>query len=742
MASLPENERTIADLVAILRRRRRIVYATFLSFTLLGGLYCAFSTRRYQATGEIQVQKESADAMDLSNLMSASEGASDALSANIDLQTQANILQSDTLALHVIESLHMETTPDFQPKWNPVAGLVNMLSPAGPADAPGATLENAPARRRQALKVFSDNLKVKNIGGTRLIEINYMNPDPKLAAAVVNSLTQGLEDYTFQTRYNATNQASQWLSGQLGELRKDSEDLQAKVVELEKESGVYSLGVTDAQGKEQAYSDVLDRLQQVTQAMNMAEQSSILKGAIARAAEAGDAEMLSGLAGNMAPGQSSASVSNALTLIQNLRQQEATQAVSLKQLEAQYGANYPQVIQMRDGVAAINRSISQEINRIKGRAEGDYEIAKQTEAGVRQQYEEAKKRADLVNDKTIKFAIVSQEAQESRGLYEDLLKRLKEAGILEGLKSSNITVVDPGRVPAKPERPKVPLYMALAMAGGFFLGCCGALMVDALDNKIGSFADTEQLLGQPVLGVLPFAAKLPNISDEKPLNKSHSVYTEAMRALRTSLMLWQSNAPPKVLLVTSSIAGEGKSTASVNLAGVLAQYGQRVLLVDADLRRGVLQKRLRLAPGPGLSAMISGQWSGAAIPHYEGIANLDVLQAGQAPPNPSELLGSAAMRACLEKWREEYDFVVLDGPPVLPVTDGVLLSAQVDATLLLVRAGMTEKPQLRRSFRMLHRDGGHLVGVVLNGLRPEDQSYYGYYGYEAYENKYSEGSDA
>jgi capsular exopolysaccharide synthesis family protein len=528
----------------------------------------------------------------------------------------------------------------------------------------------------------------------------------------------------------------------LGELRKDSEDLQAEVVELEKQSGVYSLGVTDAQGKEQAYSDVLDRLQQTTQALNVAEQSTILKGAIARAAAAGDAEMLSGLAGNLAPGGSSAAVSNALALIQNLRQQEAAQVVSLKQLEAQYGDNYPQVIEMRDGVAAISRSISQEIARIKSRAEGDYQIAKQTEAGVRGQYEDAKKRADLVNDKTIKFAIVSQEAQESRALYEDLLKRLKEAGILEGLKSSNITVVDPGRVPAKPERPKVPLYMALAMAGGLFLGCCGALMVDALDNKVGSFADTEQLLGQPVLGVLPFVGKFPDNIDEKPAHKSHSLYTEAMRALRTSLMLWQSDAPPKVLLVTSSIAGEGKSTATIHLAQVLAQSGKRVLLVDADLRRSVLHRRLGLAPGPGLSAMLSGQWSGGALPHFQGIANLDVLQAGQTPPNPSELMGSAAMRACLERWREEYDFVVLDGPPVLPVTDGVLLSAQVDATLLLVRAGMTEKTQLKRSFRTLHRDGSHLVGVVLNALPPGDQSYYGYYGYSAYENKDREGSDA
>ena len=201
-----------------------------------------------------------------------------------------------------------------------------------------------------------------------------------------------------QTRYNATNQASEWLGGQLSELRKNSEDLQAKVVELEKESGVYTLGMTDAQGREEAYSGVLDQLQQATQAMDLAEQSLILKGAIAHAAEAGDAEMLSSLAGNTAPGETS-SVNNSLLLIQNLRQQEATQTASLQQMEAEYGANYPQVIQLRASVVALDRSIRQEINRIKGRAESDYQIEKQTEAGAMQHYDQAKKQADQLNDK-------------------------------------------------------------------------------------------------------------------------------------------------------------------------------------------------------------------------------------------------------------------------------------------------------------------------------------------------------
>jgi uncharacterized protein involved in exopolysaccharide biosynthesis len=440
----PEKELTLRDLLLIYKRRRKVVYGVVAVLCILVAAYCILCTRRYDATGTIQVQKGSADAMGLDSLMSnAVEGTSDALDANIELQTQADILQSDSLALRTIQSLQMEETEDFRPHWNPTGWLLGMISPHGITDPPGATLEDSPRRRQRALKVFKKNLKVKPLSGTRLIEISYTNPDPRLAAEVVNALTKALTDYTFQTRYDATNQASKWLSDQLGDLRKDSEDLQTKVVNLQRESGVYSLGTTDSQGREQAYSGVLDRLQQETLAMTAAEQNRILKGAIAKAAETGDAEMLSGLAGNtVAP--NSSPVNNSLSLIQNLREQEAAQQAALQEAEAKYGPSYPKVVELQGKLSGLDHSIHDEVARIKGRAESDYSVAVQTEISAKQNYSEAKRQADTLNNRAIEFAIVRQEAEESRTLYEDLLKRLKEAGVLGGLRSSNITVVDPG----------------------------------------------------------------------------------------------------------------------------------------------------------------------------------------------------------------------------------------------------------------------------------------------------------
>jgi polysaccharide biosynthesis transport protein len=737
-----DKELTLRDLLQIYRRRRRVVYSIMFTLCILVAVYCAVCTRRYQATGTVQVQKEGVDAMGLEALMSsAGGGGSDALQTNIELQTQANILQSYSLALRTIETLDMESSYDFRPRWSPLGWLLGMISPHGVSDPYGARLEDSPQRRQRSVSVFSKNLNVKPISGTRLIEIDYTNPDPKLAAAVVNTLTRSLADYTFQTRYDATNQTSQWLSDQLGDLRKDSEQLQAKVVNLQRQSGVYSLGNVDAQGHEQAYSGVLDQLQQATGAKNAAEQNRILKGAIAKAAETGNAEMLSGLAGNSMGGNSQ-TVNGSLAVIQNLRQQQATQQAALQEAEAKFGPAYPKLAELQGSIAGLEHSIQQEIARIRGRARSDYDIATQTELNTQKTFDDAKHQADMLNDKAIEYAMVRQEAEQSRALYEDLLKRLKEAGVLEGLRSSNITVVDPGRTPAKPKTPNVPLYMVVALFGGWFLGCCGALLTDTLDNKVITVHELEEMFKESTLGVLP-QLELPsslNGSLKKilALDEPRSTYVEAMRSIRTALLLSQTDVPPKVLLVTSAIAGEGKSLCAINLATILAQTGRRTLIVDTDLRRGTLRRQLGVPHGPGLSDLLAGQQTTPPIQPVPGIDNLDVLTAGTAPPNPTDLLESDAMKNWLLTFRAQYDFVVLDSAPVLPVSDSVALNLLTDATLLLVRSRLTERPQVQRCYGILRRGGKHYVGLVLNALSVNDSSYYGYYGYRKYAYPYAE----
>jgi polysaccharide biosynthesis transport protein len=692
-------------------------------------------TRRYTASSVIQLEKSSSDSLGLDSLMgAASGGASDALSVNIDLQTQANILQSEALALKVVKDLNLEQNEDFKPHFNIIGWVMGLVSPRGPADPPHASLQDSPARRARVAKAFSNNLKVKVTAGTRLLEVDFTNRDPKVAAAVVNHLVQALIDYTFQTKFTATNQVSQWLEGQLGDLRKQSELLQSRVVALQQGSGIFGVGGTDPQGKPVIYSPILDRLQQSTAQLSQAQMNRVLKASVAEVVKTGNAELISQLSGTSIASGSGQGVMNSLALIQNLRLQEATLQAQIDQDASQFGAAYPKLIQERASLKGVQQSLQEEIKRTAERSENDFKVASKAEQGARAAYDNDRVEAEKLNDKSIEYAILSKEADQSQELYQDLLKRLKEAGILEGLHSSNVTVVDQASAPARPSKPQVPLYLALGAGLGIFLGCCVALLVEAVDNKIQG-ADEVEALQIPLLGISPQIEASKTSSHALMLDSRHadSAFGESVRRLRSGLLISRSGTPPQVLLVSSASPGEGKSTLSLSLAISLSQYEKKVLLVEADMRRPVLCRRLGLQQTDGLSVLLSDREAPTAILPAANNPNLYLLPAGPTPPYPAELLGSPRMHTLMDEWRAEFDFIVVDSPPVLPVTDAQLLEEMADATVLLARVGFTTRAALERAYKLLltHRkdQARPAIGVLLNFVARRSSAYYGYYGY-------------
>jgi capsular exopolysaccharide synthesis family protein len=698
-------------------------------------------TRKYEATGVFQLQKSSSDGLDLESLMGGggAGGASDSLSLTTDLETQADILKSDTLALDVIKKLNLEHNRDFLPRFNPVAWAMGLISPKGPADPANAALEDSPHRRAHVLRVFSKALDVRVNAGTRLIEVQYTNSDPRVAAAVVNDLIQALIDYTFQTKFTATNQVSQWLESQLGDLRKQSEDLQAKVVALQQTSGIFGAGGTDLQGKPVIYSPVLDRLAESTAQLSQAKMNRILKQSVWEVIKTGNAELISQLSGTAMGGASggSAGVASSLTVIQNLRMQEATTQAQIDQDATQLGPAYPKLVQERASLKSIQQEIHDEIARVAARAKNDYDVAQQAEQGASATYESDRGEAEKLNDKSIEYAIASKEADQSQELYQDLLKRLKEAGIMEGLHSSNLTIVDNASPPAQPSKPNVPLYLALGLVLGFFFGGGGALLVDSVDNKLQGGEEIEAM-GMPLLGIVPHLKEASSPRGIVIADEPNSIFSESIRSLRSVIMISRSGTPPRVILVTSGSPSEGKSTISLNLAASLAQQDKRVLLIEADLRRPVLRQRLNLIAEGGLSSMLANQGETLEAIPSQTQPNLYFMPAGPAPPFPTELLGSARMGALLAEWRKQFDFVVIDSPPILPVADARLLIPLADTTVLVARAARTTRVALQRAYGILiqHASDQALpsVGTVFNGVSLHSAGYYGYYGYYGTKN--------
>jgi succinoglycan biosynthesis transport protein ExoP len=765
LTGLPsEKQLTIKDLWNILSRQKAILFGALALF--MGGaiLYCALATRLYKAKGEVQVQKETVDALKLEALNGTGESDSDALDANITIQTQAQVLQSDSLALQVIKDLNLEQNPDFRPKWNPTGWVLGLFSPSGPQDPINAPIDDAPSRRTRALKAFQSKLDVKPVSGTRLIEVSYLNSDRKVAADVVNHLVQGLIDYNFQTRSNAMQAASAWVANQISDLRKQSETLQAKVVELQRESGVYTLGQRDLQGREQVYAPVLDRLQQSTAQLNQAESARIMKGALYQVVKDGDPELISGLSGSGMLAVASPGVSGSLSLIQTLRAQEATAQAQLNELSAKFGSAYPKVAEVSANLETIQSAIHAEAARVAGRVKNDYTIARQVENESQRVYLAEKQQANALNDKTVEYEIVQQEAMQRRSLYENLLGRMKQADLTAGLRASKISVVDPARVPSRPAKPNVLLFMAASLAGGLFIGMCVALFRDATDTKIQHLPELEAYFGETALGILPYHKETRGLKEASPsfenlpvlegissrpalMNKPdpanslaaiiepRAAYTEAVRALRTSLIRGSGGSPPKVILVTSSVPGEGKSMLSANLAILLAQQCKKVLLVDGDLRTPGLHSAFNLKIETGLSSLLSKDSIHANLlstaVHVNAMPWLDVLPAGPIPQNPAELLASDRMAEVMLVWREEYDFIIVDGAPVLPVTDSVLLSTLADLTLVVARYKKTEQQSLERTCSILQSQGARRIGLVMNAVEISASNYYNYCGYNS-----------
>jgi succinoglycan biosynthesis transport protein ExoP len=723
----PAQDSLPREYVRVLIKSKWIVIASVALVVGVVAISTLRSTPIYEAVGSIAINKMDPVTFNLKDSSSAVDYYDPA-----DMDTEVRILKSDLLALQVIRQLNLDKEPESGGKGKSPSSSLELTTDAMQPDS---------AKTSAVLAGFKGSLQVSLVPNTRIIEIRYRSPDKNLAARVVNTLANTYVEQNFKTRFESTMQASDWLSKQLVDLQIKVETSQEKLVKYQKEHEI--LGIDEKQNITTAKLDELNR------ELTAAESARMEKESIYHLVQAGDSDSIAAAAN--VDGAARGSSANS-ALLEKLREQQADLKIQVAQLSTQFGPSYPKLAQLNSQLKEIDAQIQTEMRKVAARLRGDYLAALQRETMLRSALERQKQEANKLNESAIEYSLLKRDVDANRTLSEGLLEKLKEAGVTAGLKSNNFRIVDVARVPTAPSGPNLPRNLAFAMALGLSTGIGLAFLLESMDNTIRTPEQAQTVSALPSLGMIPLGSRSAReiSSREKPAlasskeavelvtkSRPRSQMAESYRALRTSLLLTFAGGPPKVILITSALPEEGKTTTSVNSAIVLAQKGTRVLLIDADLRRPSIHKTLGMGPKIGLSNVLTGTATlqQAIIPSTI-LPELFILPAGAPPPNPAELLASAKMKNVLDELRKLYDHIVIDSPPTLSVTDAVVMSTGADAVVLVIRSGHTTKPALRRARDILLQVNARVCGVLVNAVDLNSPDYY--YHYE-YQGKYGRG---
>jgi polysaccharide biosynthesis transport protein len=717
--TIPGQDSVLRDYIRVLMKRKWLVFSCLAIIVGVVGLATMRSPRIYDAVGSIAINKTDPAIL---NLKDAANGGASEYYDPADLDTEVRILKSDLLALQVIRELNLDKQPEF-------GG-----TGAGPSDALGLTtdaLQPDSEKTTALLDGFKGGLRVSLVPNTRIVEIHYRSADKNLAANVVNTLISSYIEQNFKTRFESTMQTSDWMSKQLVDLEMKVQTSQEKLVQYQKQHEI--LGIDEKQ------NITTSKLDELNKELTAAESDRMEKESVYRLVQSGDPDTAAAAATSAGSGTASSA------LMERMREQQADLKIQIAQLSTQFGNSYPKVVQLNTQLKEVDAQLQTEMTKVVSRVRSGYLAALQHESMLRQALDNQKQEANKLNESAIEYSLLKRDVESYRTLYEGLMGKLKEAGVTAGLRSNNIRSVDKARVPTYPSEPNVPRNLTFALALGLSTGIGLAFLLEGIDNTVRTPEQAQAISALPSLGMIPLGSKSGIETAGKRLtvassreavelvtqSRPQSQMAESYRALRTSLLLTSLGGPPKVILVTSALPQEGKTTTSINTAIVLAQKGTRVLLIDADLRRPSIHKTLGMGPKTGLSNVLTGNATlQQAVVRSNILPTLFVLTAGTPPPNPAELLASANMKDILLELGEQYDHIIVDTPPTLSVTDAVVMSTRADAVVLVIRSGQTTKQALRRSRDLLMQVNARVAGVLLNAVDLSSPDYYYYYEYQ------------
>jgi len=698
-----------------INKRKGAIIAFTLAVALLAAVVAFVSTPVYRATTTIMIEPKPQKVMTTIEDVYSSLG-----DTREHFQTQVEIIKSREVALHAVAKLRLYDNPEYDPR-APKKGLAALLESLGFTTAQEPPEWNDDTLSAAVVRSFSGSVTVEPVRLSQLATIGFESTDANLAARAANTLADAYIENDLDARYEMTRQASTWLQGRLTSLKEKLNESEETLQNYREKRGMADI-------KGAAQSGAGEAVQQLTmQLVNARAQRAQAENAykaIKGAAQGGELSSLPAVLRS--------------PLVAEAKRQEAEADRKMSEVTQRYGKSHPKYVQAEGELATAHDNVKRQTDVVVAGITQEYEAARGTEKALEATLAQARGSVVSLNRQEFGLSVLEREADSNRQMYDMFMKRAKETNVGGDLQTTVARVIDRATVPAAPIKPKKMLIIAIALILGAATGIMISLLLDLLDNTFKRSEDVELKLKLPVLTVLPMLEDNESertISGTLMLAAPNSIYSEAVRTARTGVLLSSVDLAKRILLITSSVPGEGKTTFSVNLALAHA-HTKKTLLIDADMRRPAVARAFGLeATAAGLSDLVSGTARIGECLHRFPDTNLVYLPSGPIPPNPLELLHSDKFKQTLDMLTELFDIIVIDSPPVELVSDALVMSGHSTGVLFVVKAMSTSYQLARKAILRLRRANANIIGIVLNAHDfKRAEKYYG--EYSAY-NRYS-----
>lgn len=708
-------------------RRKWSIMTLVLVVSMVAILVVFSITPIYRAAATLLIEQKSAKVVSIEQVYGL-DGA-----GNEYLQTQFELLKSRALAERVVRQLNLTTHPEFDPRQQPEplidfkALFANFdFNQAVPVTLPEDLEAGVDATEAEIFdevtKEFMERISIEPQGKSQLVKVQVDMADARMSARAANALANGFIESQLEATMDMSLTATNWMNSRLGELReklKVAEDRLQAYREAENLVDVQGVSTISAAELSLTGERMIDARRQRAEAESQYRQVQAMRG--------GGWERLASIPAVLGH-----------PLIQQFKAEEAKAKAKYEEMSRRYGARHPAMEAARSDLSAASASLRGQVEQVVAGIERTYQLAAANENSLQASFNKNKTQIQDISRKEFKLRELQREVESNRALYDTFMTRLKETAATSDLESANARVVDQAVVPSKPVKPRKGLIVLIAALLAGFVGVGLTLLLEALNNTFKSTEEVEGRLNIPVLGILPMMKKGERSDLARMFSRdTDKSFSESIRTIRTGVVLSGIDHPHKVMVITSSIPGEGKSTVSVNLAYALGQM-EKVLLIDADLRRPTLGKSFDFPVGtPGLANLIAGTAKlDECIKHVDGI---DMIGAGTVPPNPLELLSSPRFAKALEVLKSKYERIIIDSPPTQAVSDAIVLSTFANSLIYVIKSDSTHIPLVEKGVGQLLQNNAPVSGIVLNQVdikkaKKYGYSYGGYYDYYGYSN--------